>query len=271
MEERKNNTGLIILITVLVMLVLGLVGFIVYDKVINKDDNELSNGKTNPDINESENSAIKQLALDDMLVTTLIYPKHNRSIIFDWEYKNITIDSMGRTNMMRSAYADLTPIEANESLIIYSAEEIERNFKKIFGPDVEYQNGDIEGVDTCEINKYNKNDNTYSGLVGCGFDSVGYIESFSKAHKAEQQGDNIYVYYYVQSVKVRPGDENNFDADPVVYLLNQNYQETTKINYSDYKTTVNDMLLKGEVDTYKWTFKKQSDGKYYFYSGAWEN
>ena len=31
------------------------------------------------------------------------------------------------------------------------------------------------------------------------------------------------------------------------------------------------MMNKGEVDTYKWTFKKQSDGKYYFYSGVWEN
>ena len=49
MEERKNNTGLIVLITVLVILVLGMGGFIIYDKVINKtneSDIEENNSET---------------------------------------------------------------------------------------------------------------------------------------------------------------------------------------------------------------------------------
>lgn len=46
MEERKNsNIGLAVLITVLVMLVLGLSGFIVYDKVIKQESN--SNNTSN--------------------------------------------------------------------------------------------------------------------------------------------------------------------------------------------------------------------------------
>ena len=40
---------------------------------------------------------------------------------------------------------------------------------------------------------------------------------------------------------------------------------------TNYESLIYQMMDKGEVDTYKWTFKKQSDGKYYFYSGAWEN
>ena len=38
MEREKNNTGLVVTITVLIMLVLGLVGFIVYDKVLNQEN-----------------------------------------------------------------------------------------------------------------------------------------------------------------------------------------------------------------------------------------
>ena len=36
MEREKNNTGLVVAVTILAMLVVGLVGFIIYDKVINK-------------------------------------------------------------------------------------------------------------------------------------------------------------------------------------------------------------------------------------------
>ncbi len=37
MENQKNNTGLIVLVIVLFLLVLGLGGYIIYDKVINKE------------------------------------------------------------------------------------------------------------------------------------------------------------------------------------------------------------------------------------------
>ena len=53
MEERKNNIGLIVLITVLVVLVLGMGAFIIYDKVINKinepntEENSNNEGSTN--------------------------------------------------------------------------------------------------------------------------------------------------------------------------------------------------------------------------------
>ena len=38
MEEKKNNKGLVWLIVILIILVLGLVGYIVYDKVLSKDN-----------------------------------------------------------------------------------------------------------------------------------------------------------------------------------------------------------------------------------------
>ena len=49
------------------------------------------------------------------------------------------------------------------------------------------------------------------------------------------------------------------------------YEVLAEADDSNYESIIEQMMDKGEVDTYKWTFKKQSDGKYYFYSGAWEN
>ena len=59
-----------------------------------------------------------------------------------------------------------------------------------------------------------------------------------------------------------------------MYSVDRNYQKTTVFNganESNYGSIIEQMMDRGEVETYKWTFKKQSDGKYYFYSGAWEN
>ena len=44
MEEKKNNNGLIWLIIILIILVLGLVGYIIYDKVLK--DKIISNNNT---------------------------------------------------------------------------------------------------------------------------------------------------------------------------------------------------------------------------------
>ena len=46
MEEKKNNKGLIWLIVILIILVLGLVGYVVYDKVLSKDKLVLNNNET---------------------------------------------------------------------------------------------------------------------------------------------------------------------------------------------------------------------------------
>jgi len=57
MEEKKNNKGLIWLIVVLIIMILGLVGYIVYDKVLLNDKNPINNNNTNT--TTTENSSIE--------------------------------------------------------------------------------------------------------------------------------------------------------------------------------------------------------------------
>lgn len=287
MEERNNNTGLVVLITVLVMVVLGLVGFIVYDKVINKT-NEPSTGENNKvDNGEEGKEEVKEISINDSLITSLVYPV---DVVFGvgyadgvtWKYQDITINDLTRANMMHAAAYKLKPIRENfgEGMEnFYSAKEIEDSFKNMFGPDTKYTNGDIEGkmdngyeIFECgQIYEYNENDNTYMTTGGCGGDSLGYTDYISKKYKAEQTDNYIYVYEYVQSALIEPEDPYADYSDTVAYLLDHDNKKETKIKYDNYKNTIYSMIDKGEVETYKWTFKKQSDGKYYFYSGAWEN
>ena len=59
MEEKKNNKGLVWLIVVLIILVLGLIGYIVYDKVLSTEKEHINNESTSTttttsSINEKE-------------------------------------------------------------------------------------------------------------------------------------------------------------------------------------------------------------------------
>lgn len=53
--ETKNNTGLIVVVTLLTVTVLGLIGFIVYDKVL-REDNAVNGGNNNIQQGENNNS-----------------------------------------------------------------------------------------------------------------------------------------------------------------------------------------------------------------------
>ena len=63
MEERKNSTGLIVLITVLVMLVLGMGAFIVYDNVMN-NTNEPNTGENSNNENGSNTNTTQVVAIE---------------------------------------------------------------------------------------------------------------------------------------------------------------------------------------------------------------
>ena len=85
MEERRSSTGIAVLITVLVMLVLGLGGFIVYDKVLNKkeepqikeEDNKVKVEDKNNNTTVEEEPKIKNLSDDEKV-------KYNKELDKVW-------------------------------------------------------------------------------------------------------------------------------------------------------------------------------------------
>lgn len=82
MEEKRSSTGMTVLITVLVMLVLGLGGFIIYDKVLNKkdepqikEDNKVEDKNNNTTVEEEPK--VKNLSNDEKV-------KYNKELDKVW-------------------------------------------------------------------------------------------------------------------------------------------------------------------------------------------
>ena len=266
----KKNI-IIIVLSVVALLLAGTVGYLIAETAISNKYEIGDVDNTNKENEEKEET--KELEINDILVTSLIYPMNrinNLGYKDHWNYKNETIETLGRSRMMYNAAFEL----GFGSDKVYYASVIKSNFAKIFGPDATYYDGDIEEVESCLISKYDVVTQTYTAGTGCGGATIGFVDSVTKKYKVEQNNDYIYVYEYVKSVWVGPKDTMDWQSPIVVYLVDKNYEKTTILEgatESNYESIIEQMMNKGEVDTYKWTFKKQSDGKYYFYSGAWEN
>lgn len=279
-NEKKVSTGVVVLITLLVVLLVGCISFIVYDKFIKKDN-------SNPTVTDKDkNNEAKQnieISLSDPIITSLVYPTdasvRSAAIKSTWSYKNINVSQISRADMMFDAatYVKYTSTEKNnEYFNVYSASEIEKNFKKIYGPDTTYSNANIVSDESCVITDYNEKDNTYTASSGCGGDSCDFKDVVSKIYKAEKDPNEEYIYVYSYTQKVEGKCDSNFETIET-YLVDKNDTKTKTLytedagQYSEkYKSTINEMIDNKEVETYKWTFKKQSDGKYYFYSGEWQ-
>lgn len=86
MEENKSNKGLIWLIVLLIVLVLGIVGYIIYDKVI-LDNNSINNNKENITSSKSTTTT-KQVNESIKIIGTNNFEIANNKIEIDFVYKN---------------------------------------------------------------------------------------------------------------------------------------------------------------------------------------
>lgn len=117
MENKKNSKSLIVLVIILVLCVLGLAGYIVYDKMLSK------NKKT---INANNSSTITQKILDT--------DKNNKNILMKYGYKEININN--KEKLFPKIKKDIIKLETNiENLKKYYINEEYETF--------EYDNGKI--------------------------------------------------------------------------------------------------------------------------------
>lgn len=153
MEERNNNTGLIVLITVLIMLVLGLVGFIVYDKVINKtnepntgENNKVENNEENKDSNEN----IDKEAEEDKQ-TNVAYKVGDRVTLIDSSVWHVIEDSATDNDFVTL----LSSNNVNENYTITTsnaANYISTTFKNSLIKKLQASNNDIKEARLLTLN-----------------------------------------------------------------------------------------------------------------------
>lgn len=133
----------------------------------------------------------------------------------------------------------------------YDGETIRQRIKHIFGEDVSFEDGDRNGNMTCRWEYSEKNDEFY-GLVGCGGTCLYGLGRI--LDRAERDSDRLYLYetaygetcqglYHVNGDVIA---EVEFDADGNL---------VSGYVFDDYKD---------QLDKFKWTFVKNTEGNYIF-------
>lgn len=202
----------------------------------------------------------------------------------------------------------LTPKDGIEkwSCSKISEDVVKNDLKKTFGPDFNYildKDMDLGSTYCGYLRYYDFDSKAFYGVNACGGAGTFLVNPVLKTYKAELDGDYLYVYDYalINFIQAKYSNEifdlitrsllfDDFDAFKNYYDASLNGTETMDGVIKENKfylngNTINDLITNAQeaaqeyleelinsnkAKTYIWTFKKQSDGKYYYYSSNWQ-
>lgn len=297
-EKTKNGKVYIVVIAILTSLLLVAIGFILCNELVKKD-NSNNNGIINNSSTENEDE--ESINIESDLVKNLVYPypyiNENNKV---WEayfepLENFNVGDTTIEKLLYNASVRLTGIDGkinhcgnsgglescngiegvdyivkDEGMynISTSTENIKQSFLALYGPEMNGHYYDKTIPFNCSVpSYYDSKSNKYWSNDGCG----GY-ETFTygaKLLKAVHKDDFIYVYVASYAYEYETG--KIFDS----YYISEKHDTKTQvplatINESQIDSTVDNLIKENKFKIYKFTFKKQSDGKYYVYSGEWQ-
>ena len=280
MEETRKSKGLIITLIIIIAVLLGVIGYFVYDKYLT--DNTTVENNTKGDKNTVKG---EELSLSNDVVVELekkLASIHNYCIVYDYFYtgndvytstisNDDKIDSVINYLDLYSSYKD-SKLFNNAYYYVLSDEtvtNIKETIKDLFGKDQEFNPGTSYTSSSAIIyvdGKYLLAQN------GCGFEGNRALSFTDKAIKTD---DEIKIYkvvgYYFptgyneaaknKSILTTDKDGNNIIAS-----------KTSNKTATDWMTTEWDYFTEqlknnaDQFDSYVFTFKLDSTGNYYFYS-----
>ena len=168
-------------------------------------------------------------------------------------------------NMLELAISTLNYYEdkvvGNTSYGSFDAKQVEEHFREIFGPDVEYKNMDIRNEKDSFLT-YDSETNMYNeGSIMVGDTPYeNRIELYKQEHDNENE---ISIYWYSYGVNYACNEECE-------YLTVDSKGKEYKVSNDNMESDIAKLKKEGNIAIYKITLKKQSDGKFYVYSGEWQ-
>ena len=161
----------------------------------------------------------------------------------------------------------------------YDEEDLKNDIFRIFGPDTKYSPSNLEKTYCGYPMQYDAETKAYYAVMACGSAGAVLFKPILKTYKAELSNDYLYVYDYALLNYVESNPEDGlisllFDT----YDAYQNYENTKSTESAvasvtsekEAQSKLEELINSGKANTYIWTFKKQSDGKYYYYSSKWQ-
>jgi len=290
--EKYNKLWLGILIGVLASLVVGLVGYIVYDNASSKNDNEIVNNEdiTDNDIDssqEQQKEVTVDLSLDNSIVKDLasrvvgVYTNNMMSLYENYFYKKDRIvmseeDMSFKLSLAAESFSsffgyDKTNYDCNTGIcgISFASEELIKDaYFDLFGKDARYERTSFS-VATCQGRDgyvWSEENNRYESDVpdGCGGTSLdGTMSKLGYAKQITSSNlDRIELYeYFTYEIAHDEGDTLffNYYSD-----YNRTNLITSTTNSYSNEEFFNEFV--DEVGIYKYTFEKDKYGTYVFTS-----
>lgn len=299
MNKKMQFTMIIIEFIVLI----GLCSYRIYDILI-KDNNSINDNEKDKEENISN---LEELDINSDLIKNLVDPVSNDFFFAHYTEnkfldKNFDIETVNNKQRLAVVFNYVLQNFNDGKNILIDVNDInpdgksykikEGNFKdyynKLFGPEIEfipetigfntfgckYENYDYENSDyKIEYDNIDGTFNWFVGNGGCGaFPGNNYF--ISEIIKAETTGNEIFIYYYVYQLL-----EDFIEDNCVIKNINkkENIGEIRKTKCKEnteilkvIKEEINELKQQNNLPMYKLTFKKQSDGNYYFAKGEWQ-
>ena len=251
--QKKESNASIIIIIILIILLLGTTGFIVYDKFIKKDSTgtvKEPKETSTPTPTASAEPKEEELSIESKQVKDLyeltIGLNHSadpRNKDPQYTSKELIIADLNTEDKL-SLLATFLGKEDGVGEMLYGYYEpkywnkdtVEKAYRKVFGNDAKI---DLK-VDNYYWYDYKEDGTLYLNLAGG--ESGPYDITFKKIKKAIKKDNVISLYMLITFVDE---DENR---------------------YSDIERTKKIENEETEEANYKYVFKKDSKGQYYFYS-----
>lgn len=241
-----------VIITILAMLVLGLCGFLVYDKVIDKEEKTLVEDGTKEEKDDQytlidKNDAniqylykgSKGVRPKDKLYTTSNLKTSDRSQVD--KYCSVLEVTKGFTSYNIDGEEFYTVLEENFKM----------SYEKIFGPHTYTRTNEFN----CACARYVYDENSYKLVEdGCGFTSS-YDEMIEEVRKYNDRIEISAIYYY-----------HEFDVEAEKYCTDETCTEVILENSNGGSIETFISNYKDKLNRLIYTYELSDDGYYYFTS-----
>lgn len=255
--EKKNNKGIAVTLVIAIFIILGLGGYIVYDKVLSTEKESKQEENKKEEVNEEKK--YEEIATDNELIKKLMCRVNLTSLTSgDFAGYFYSKDRIINTDIDNDIKMFLAFHNIGKRIgDTISQTQMKDSIKNIFGLDDNYK--DVkEGVGGCPWGKFDENTKSYKVMecTGLGGSLIPYYETtIVKALKYE---DKIEIFEKVIYIRYTDNDEK---VSKNIYAADKKTIIDENIDGDNYN--INNYL--NELDSYKYTFNLE-DGKYYFYS-----
>ncbi len=269
----KKIKGLVITIVILSILLIISIGYIIYDKVLIDFNSETNEKPLKEEVKLTEDEV-------NELHDTLILDDDDTNLYFN---KSLSVE-----NDYNELISYLLTFYADEHNWEEKVEKLDENSSaEEFSRVAEVSKSTIDDMLKEKFNvdkSFDVKENSYlyraKSIVYSSEDEMFYLDASSmgmeyggvkaKMLKYEQEDDKLYIYDKVVTCHVAQSIQSTGCYDGGVYANSQkfvSYEKDNKIRINDefdYDYIFN--KYSNDLKTYKTTFKKSSNGKYYWYS-----